>query len=163
MYLLYTLLSSFVVYFVNNSLTATDVYIYAFGESNTRTKFSYCFQDHPCQNLPRNCTHGHLLDVHFGGESHCYNCLPQSSIQQFYHTSNLTSCKEESGLLHITARFNIEETCGYTFEYHCYRVDAQTLYDAFLYGFSLVLTSCVLSILVCFSYMFFICFICCCR
>lgn len=111
------LTSGLAVYNVSANLFATSASLEK-QPTVKRHPFTYCFQDHPCHQLPTNCTAGHILDVQFGGASHCYNCAPQSPLQQVVHSYQLECCFARSGRMRVDIQPS-GRGCGYDFSYAC--------------------------------------------
>jgi len=111
------LYTTYAFYNVSNNLFSTSALL-SQGPPAKRSSFSHCFQDHPCSHLRDNCTHGHILDVQYGGQSQCYNCVPQDSEQQITHTLWQTNCFARGETLRVDT-IPTSASCGFDFIYTC--------------------------------------------
>jgi len=135
--ILYTALAT---YNVSNNLLAHSA-IVSQGLPTKRAKFSHCFQDHPCSHLTGNCTHGHILDVQYGGVSQCYNCAPQDPDQQITHTLWQTDCFARDLRLHVDV-IPSSAPCGFDFVYTCAAAAILTRSSVFVLLFSVITAIC---------------------
>ncbi|APG77737.1 hypothetical protein [Sanxia atyid shrimp virus 1] len=162
-FLLYLANAAIALYSLDDRLASSEVYIAGYGSPASQHEFSHCFQDHPCSNLAKNCTHGHLLDRQFGGQAQCYNCMPQSIAQQIEHSKQLVSCRNIGGLARVAIFPNSSEPCEYSYSYACYQgigVLFTDLFPNYFVPFVFTLVLLVVIFVGCFSCVFARC---CCR
>ena len=116
--------SSSIYYSVSYSLTASSVVMLSFVTPYSDNSYGHCFDDHPCFRIASTFTHGHLLDSQFGGPRQCFNCLPQTPLQQQTRTQSLESCRDRDlGVIINITRLDYHL---FDFKYTCYDPTAKT-------------------------------------